>query len=192
MQNSTAKASRQKIKIFAWNPFSLFCCPFLSHIAFSLTLNHTHFHYTHTHTHTLSISLGSHDWSLKRCLSLPDIVSYCYSAPRSFRMTRYSGPDETASYPLWLILRSSANAVGMLVCRRAICFYGAELWEQCEVSHRVEKTRNITVRMWKFKSAYICKKGKFEHFGKRQGQMSARWILIGSDLGLSVWHFCEF
>lgn len=109
-------------------PFlSLFCHPFLSHIAFSLTLKHTFS--LHTHTQTLPISLGSHDWSPERRLSLPDIVSYCYSAPRSIRMTRYSGPDETASYPLWLILRSSANSVGMLVCRRAICFYGDELWE---------------------------------------------------------------
>lgn len=65
---------------------------------------------------------------------MPDIVLYYYSAPHSVRMTRYCGPDETVLYPLRLNLRSSAEAIGMLVCRRAICFYGDKLWEQREVS----------------------------------------------------------
>lgn len=86
------------------------------------------------HTHINTLSPGSHDWSLERCLSLPDIVLYYYSAQRSVRMTRYCGPDETVLYPLRLNLRSSAEAIGMLVCRRAICFYGDKLWEQREVS----------------------------------------------------------
>lgn len=88
---------------------------------------------------SLSLSPGSLDWSLEMHLSLPDIVSYCYSAPVSLHMTKYSGPNETVLYPLWLILWSSANAVRMLVCRRAICFSGNELWEQLEVSQSRRK-----------------------------------------------------
>lgn len=110
MQNRT-ETFVQEIILF------LFCCPFF------LTLFSLEFKHTHTHIFT-TLSPGLHDWSPERHLSLADIVLCCYSAPVSLHMTRYSGPNEIVLYPLWFILRSSANAVRMLVCRRAICFSG--------------------------------------------------------------------